>query len=429
MLSYQKHEPHAVCSSRRAVRVAAACAIVLAVHLIVLHQRELAERGRLVWDKLVCTPHISAAAQEAAKVELGAVDCSHPDMAELTIPSIYVAEHEVLQALQLQGACNSCTEMSFLAQLKQNSSGALVQSPREAQFIFVPFPAKCAEPCKDARGAPISFRKAVEAARPLAKQHGAQLFTISSRPWTERTNFGKESRELFKEFDDVIFLSPEIKNIQPREMKSSKMRARFQRHIATPQWPLNFDIYTEPFDSEWKRPYKFCFQGTLLNGERERLTASLKQRNDSYVRANCRTTRSSDAASVLTSDSSAQLYSQCQFCPLAKGDSNSDTRLFDAMRTGCLPVSLNRFRPLPYAHWVDYDSWFFRVDAQSVQSHSLLFNQLERLSDREISRMRKAMLNSARQLTNSQCNGETGLKLALASLILDRTDLKDAGDY
>jgi hypothetical protein len=68
----------------------------------------------------------------------------------------------------------------------------------------------------------------------------------------------------------------------------------------------------------------------------------------------------------MSSDASAEVYSQCEFCPLPKVDYLSDRRFFDAMRTGCLPVLYERLRPLPFVHWVDYFSWALLQTARHV---------------------------------------------------------------
>ena len=65
-----------------------------------------------------------------------------------------------------------------------------------------------------------------------------------------------------------------------------------------------------------------------------RSCAGPQAREDAFLLSTCRRSRDVVASAVLDSVKTPDLYTQCQFCPVPRGDAQCDTRFFDAMRCG-----------------------------------------------------------------------------------------------
>ena len=61
------------------------------------------------------------------------------------------------------------------------------------------------------------------------------------------------------------------------------------------------------------------------------LYSFVQERPDAFLLSNCRRTRSQAARAL---KESVHLYTQCRFCPVPRGDSQCDSRYYDAMRAG-----------------------------------------------------------------------------------------------
>jgi hypothetical protein len=251
--------------SRQAQVWAAAGLLVLlpALLTVTLHRRtrqQSVEWLRWSYDALTCTPvyadFLTCAGFTLAPSpsdEASSTGCPRVQVAAAlpALPTIYIADREVLP-LFAGAECSSCDEDRFLELLRRNATGSLVRDPAAAEFIFVPFPASCRS-C--ARPQLVDFDKGLQAIGHLP----GRRFTIHRRPWTERTNARTEMRQLLQRHPDVVFLSPEIKNVQTSELISR--RDSFQRHVVTPQWPMEMPLHRDTFGPAWKRPYMFCYQG------------------------------------------------------------------------------------------------------------------------------------------------------------------------
>lgn len=254
-----------------------------------------------------------------------------------------------------------------------------------------------------------SFELFWRAVKPL----GPRFVHYSVRPWMERGAFRMESREFLRRYPEIRLMTPEVKNVLKSELHREALR--MSQHIVVPQAPLEIVVYSAPFAQDWPRPYKFCFQGTILNSQRAAVANVLSRRNDSLVKATCRRDRET-AHQALNPEASARVYAQCEFCPLPLGDSLSDTRFFDAMRSGCLPISFEALRPLPFAHWLDYNSWALLQRQHDERSIARAFDRLAQMPKAELHHRRQAMARTIRQITFSECAGRPGLFYALAAL-------------
>lgn len=386
--------------------------------------RETVEWVRLQVDRAVCTPAKRTPADLSA-IDLGPQNCTHiPLPPHMRVPRMFVADEAF--ATTMNGlTCRECDELPVYDQIRRNLTGTLVNRVEDAEFIVLPFPAECHDSCRFNRQ--IDFRRAVDAMQPLLDRNPrAKLVTVSRRPFPERTNFRTPMRDLLANNPNIMFLSPEIKNLQSRELRSGAAKFSFLNHVILPQFPVDFTVFDAPFAPDWDRPYRFCFQGTLLNAERTMVTDALRQRNDSYVLSTCRSDRADFAATTFSSGDSATLYSQCQFCPTPRGDSNCDTRFFDAMRVGCIPIVTNAMRATPYIRHVDYAAWSLAyLRDTNAKRFAQYLDTLADQSPESIHRQRLRMREAALQITHAECNGAPGLHYALASLIEDRSGLED----
>lgn len=401
--------------SRKAVLCLALVVVCVALGIVLAgsptRRSATVERARIWYDSVTCTAVQTADVPH--KIDLGREDCNAlRGTADpfLSIPRIYIAEAEVAAAMATYGCTSSCgaTLEPFYAWIAENRTGTVVTSPAAADVVVIPYPQTCAGCQRDTRG---SFETVWQAVRHLH----SRFATLCIRPWMERTHFGMESREFFRRYPQVTLWSPEIKNVRLKELQDTL--PRFSQHIVVPQAPLEVLVYDAPQRRDWPRPYTFCFQGTILNEQRATLARVLGRRSDSYVRAMCRRDRETTHAAMAPS-SSAEVYAQCKFCPMPMGDSLSDTRFFDAMRTGCLPIIFERLRPLPFAHWLDYFSWSLLQTRHDEAALTAAFERLARMPEHERIQRRASMLDTARQLSFSRCQGRPGLTYALAALNL-----------
>ncbi|EDQ84446.1 uncharacterized protein MONBRDRAFT_30215 [Monosiga brevicollis MX1] len=393
------------------------------------------ETIRFVYDRLTCTPawrrhaHVRSLSEpgpdgQAGLARLGPPNCTrvHP---RVRVPRVYVADAELESALGPR--CAECAEFPVYDQIRANVTRTLVTDPAHADVVLFPFPADCQD-ARCAKNPDLDFARAARLALdPLrARFPHLQFFTVSRRPFPARTNLRAPMRQLLADYPHIKFLSPDIKNMQSHELRDPHLQPILANHVVLPQFPVDFPILTAPFDPAWPRPYRFCFQGTLLNAERTMVADALLQRNDSFVQGNCRSDRANLAATSLRTDESALLYAQCEYCPTPRGDTNCDTRFFDALRVGCIPIVTNALRPAPYIRHVDYHGWVetFLHDTNTPRFQRFLdhlANQPAHARHQQRLRMRDAALH----LTHASCNGAPGLHYALASLLEDRTHLED----
>jgi len=210
-----------------------------------------------------------------------------------------------------------------------------------------------------------------------------------------------------------MFLSPELKNVRLSELRPAP--PSFHRHVVVPQFPLDMAIYAAPLRRSWERPYTFCFRGTQVTQQRTTLAQVMLSRNDSYLDANCRRSRQ-QATTAMKTEASVELYSRCKFCPVPKGDSLSDRRFFDVMRSGCLPVTFERLKPLPYAQWLNYTSWALLQEDHTARGMAHGLDRLAAMPAQEWYTRQQSMLATTRALSIAGCQGHTGLYYMLASL-------------
>ena len=406
--------------SPRTPRGQAALAAVVGLLLLVAYyhagtverRRDTMETVRLLYDRLTCDAVVRDTADGAGVAAPGALlplDCRGRRDRSLRQPRVYVAWRETEAALAASLPCQACGEADWRDWLLANTTEALVARPEEADVVWIPFPGTCH--CAGAR--PPRFEEAWQAVRHLGP---GRFATLCTRPWMERTNFAMESRDFLRRYPRVSLFSPELKNVRSGEMEHAP--AGFRRHVVVPQWPPDFEVHQVAQGKAALQPrrYMFCFEGTQLNGQRTATALALGQRTDSFVRATCRRDRNNLNA-VLNTYSPAELYSQCEFCPLPKGDSLSDRRFFDAMRTGCIPVLFERLRPLPFVYWLDYFTWALLQTAHDVPSLTSAFDRLAAMSPRRRADLRAAMMDTAVQISFDACQDRAGLWYAMASLV------------
>lgn len=363
------------------------------------------EKVRIMYDRWTCTPRYSVPPPRYA--ELATPECHVPRSLPDDLPTVYVALPHV-EHLWQRGQCDTAHVDLFTALITTNVMGNRVMTPDKAAYILIPYPEK-ADNCQEPNS--IDFDAFWRAVEHLSRRNNFIIYC--TRPWMERTHFGMETRDFLKRYPRITLFSPEIKNVDADELRDSAKT--FRRHIVVPQAPLDAVLDAKPLQPGWQRPYAFCFQGTLLNDARVATAQVLADgRNDSVVAANCRYDRV-DASKALRNGAAMNLYALCKFCPTPTGDSLSDTRFFDAMRAGCIPISYEELRPLPFVHSLDYSSALLqrRHDASSLQRD---FERYMRMSEGELMQRRLALAETARRLSFSPCYGYAGLAYALEEL-------------
>jgi hypothetical protein len=90
----------------------------------------------------------------------------------------------------------------------------------------------------------------------------------------------------------------------------------------------------------------------LLEPHTNNLTAPSVVNNEAYVSAFCRDERlamaeaSRDGKTIAKHDAQPipLVYRMADFCPCPRGDANSDSRMYDAIRAGCIPVLFTSMR-------------------------------------------------------------------------------------
>eukprot|EP00899_Mesostigma_viride_P026806 jgi/Mesvir1/730/Mv17337-RA.2 len=163
------------------------------------------------------------------------------------------------------------------------------------------------------------------------------------------------------------------------------------------------------------RPFVFAFVGGVMNDERRAISASLSRRNDSFLRAWCRARRTNAARTELLTS----VYSSADFCILARGDSRSDSRLFDALRSGCIPVLTDRLRLLPFASAVDYGAAVVWVSSPThADTMSADLDRLAAMPREEVARRRLAAVRIAQAVAMEDCGYAGGLHLAMDELAM-----------
>lgn len=347
---------------------------------------------------------------------LQATDCSapKPNAHSLGVPRIYVAWNEV-RPLWEGAECGMDREYHFVQWLLTNMTGTLVSRPEASEWVLIPFPGTCKYNLSKGLPKFDDFRAAVHQAVDHRLQH-KNFFVYCHTPWMDRTHFDMESRTFLRRYPEITLLSPEIKNLRWDELK--RYPELFHRHIVMPHYETDFRVLRAPKAENWPRPYKFCFQGTILNVGRQNLFDVLSSRNDSYVQSSCRQERNA-FVQVISTDNSASLYTQCQFCPLGMGDSLADQRFMDVVRAGCIPVSIVDLRPMPFAAWLPYEGFALSAIYWDKPSLTKVFNRLATMSPEEIRKRQVVMAEVAQQVTFADCNGHRhGLYYALASLQL-----------
>eukprot|EP00730_Choanoeca_flexa_P009371 TRINITY_DN12636_c1_g1_i2.p1 TRINITY_DN12636_c1_g1~~TRINITY_DN12636_c1_g1_i2.p1 ORF type:complete len:439 (+),score=71.28 TRINITY_DN12636_c1_g1_i2:1115-2431(+) len=394
-------------TSRNLIYAALFVLSIGALTLLSTPKRRLAvvEKARLVVDYVTCSPQ--AQDQMRSGFDRQAIldrevedNCYRVTPANYDgpvtpsqLPSVYIAEQEMLA---LFPSCAPSPEAYFMDAMKKNFTGNIVKDGHNAEFVFVPFPATgTCDPPLGKRALPAAFDAVVHLP--------GRKFTVNRRPFPERTNAQRGTRQMLKEFPEVIFLNPEIKNLQPLELPNPDYR----NHIVTPQWPrerLDFEIFKETFASDWERPYNFCYSATNLNPSRQYTADLLMARDDSYLHSNCRATRAKVMADL--QQKSTDLYSRCRFCPVPRGDAQCDIRYYDTMRAGCIPIVYEKARPLPFVHRLDYDSWSLVNFDTSKKGLRNMFNKLASMPDAEFHRRQQLMLKTIEQLTLRDCAGQ-----------------------
>lgn len=110
-----------------------------------------------------------------------------------------------------------------------------------------------------------------------------------------------------------------------------------------------------------RRPYLVAYIGSQISEFRRRLVSVLQEPHTSnlstppletYVRAFCRDERlamaeaSRHGKTIGAGDSQPipVAYRSADFCPCPRGDANSDSRMYDAIRAGCIPVLFTSMR-------------------------------------------------------------------------------------
>jgi len=111
------------------------------------------------------------------------------------------------------------------------------------------------------------------------------------------------------------------------------------------------------------RPYLVAYIGSQISEFRRRLVAVLQEphpgnlsappvaNDEAYVSAFCRDERlamaeASRHGKTIARDSQPipVVYRMADFCPCPRGDANSDSRMYDAIRAGCIPVLFTSMR-------------------------------------------------------------------------------------
>ncbi|KAK3265199.1 hypothetical protein CYMTET_26102, partial [Cymbomonas tetramitiformis] len=96
----------------------------------------------------------------------------------------------------------------------------------------------------------------------------------------------------------------------------------------------------------------------------------------------------------------AQVYRMSDFCPCPRGDARTDSRFYDAIRGGCIPVVFDRLRMSAYENDVEYDK--FVVIADWVNDDYDMLKLIEELSAMTLEQKalrRLAMLHATPFLT------------------------------
>lgn len=94
------------------------------------------------------------------------------------------------------------------------------------------------------------------------------------------------------------------------------------------------------------------------------------------------------------------VYARSDFCFCPRGDSRSDTRLFDAIRALCIPVVVNNnLRVLPFEQTIPYLAFTIFAKVSTASDVQLLLNRLHAIPQEQRKRMRSRMAEHASKLT------------------------------
>jgi len=78
------------------------------------------------------------------------------------------------------------------------------------------------------------------------------------------------------------------------------------------------------------------------------------------------------------------VYRMADFCPCPRGDSLSDSRMYDALRAGCIPVLFSKRRMHAFEDHIHYEQFVITADWVSSKQHMrLLMTQLRSMPEAE----------------------------------------------
>jgi hypothetical protein len=78
------------------------------------------------------------------------------------------------------------------------------------------------------------------------------------------------------------------------------------------------------------------------------------------------------------------VYRMADFCPCPRGDSLSDSRMYDALRAGCIPVLFSKRRMHAFEDHIHYEQFVITADwVTSKQDMRLLMKQLRSMPEAE----------------------------------------------
>jgi len=257
-------------------------------------------------------------------------------------------------------------EVAFHKYLLQDKSGRVTADPEEADLFFVPFYASNSYKTKELVSAGL-YQRLVEHVRAQAggywdRYGGHDHVLVLGRHWTQRTAFGRSSMQMVHK-DHPILLTFEFTNHKAADMARDLWRMARSVIIPRPDPFAELSSSRCPEGSapppNQRRPYLVAYLGSQISTFRRRLVAamqefgtppaisnpvdgSLEETPKVYVNAFCREERLQVSERLQRGEVAGMdapfLYRMSDFCPCPRGDSHTDSRLYDAIRAGCIPV-------------------------------------------------------------------------------------------
>ncbi|KAK3287645.1 hypothetical protein CYMTET_4854 [Cymbomonas tetramitiformis] len=316
-------------------------------------------------------------------------------------------EMSVNQLQRLPSGGFEVTFHKFLMEHQGSESLTITADPNEAHLFFIPFYASNSMKTKKLTHAHL-YEQLIEHLRKTApywdRLGGADHFLALGRHYTERTAFGQTSIDLAMMQPGPILLLFEFTNFKPSHLRSNLWL--YAKHVVVPR-PDPYTGAVPAAAPEVQRPLLMAYIGSVISPFRSIMVHAIEQlRHQAQYKVHidgfCHDKRLERAEAMQAGERSgvvgaaevntALVYRMADFCPCPRGDARTDSRFYDAIRAGCIPVVFDRLRASAFSNAVNYTGFVVMADhVSNVPTMRQLMEELAAMTLEEKARRRTHM--------------------------------------